>query len=135
MAKRPRGTRPGQRTPSQRAAARPVTRPAAPGRPSGSLTDEELARAAEIEARLVEEERAAAAAVARGRTVRRGAGDEVPRPRVRGGGGLAAIAEEEYTYVRRDLRRIAFMFALIFGLLVVSFVVVQALGIAAAPAA
>jgi hypothetical protein len=131
MAKRQRGSRPGQRPPSQRG-SRP-SRPAAPApaaRPSGSLTDDELQRAAELEARIVAEERAAVDARPRGRDRRRFATeDEGPRSRTRLTGTLAAVATEEYKYVARDLRRISIVFAAIFGLLLVLFVLIEVAGI------
>ena len=44
--------------------------------------------------------------------------------RARAGGSLAVVAEEEYHYVVRDLRRIAVVFAVIFGLLLVSWLLI-----------
>ncbi len=136
MAKRQRGgsTRPGQRPSAARSTARPGSRPVAPVRPSTSLTEDELAHAAALEAQLVAEERSAAVTQSRTRDRRR-APDDAPRARTRSAGALAAIAADEYVYVRRDLRRIVAMFALIFSLLLVAFILVQALGIAQAPAA
>lgn len=135
MAKRQRGsTRPGQRPPSKSTTGRPTaaTFPApAPKRPAGTLTDDELARAAEIEARIVDEERQAAAALARGRDRRRsGAAEVAPRGRVRGVSTLAAVAADEYTYVQRDLRRIAIVFVGIFAILFGAFILTQVVGIA-----
>lgn len=131
MAKRQRGgTRPGQRPP-QRAATRPATRPAAPIR-TGSLTADDLDRAAALEAEIVEEERTAAASLARGRDRKRAtvADDTtIARGRTRVSGTLAAVASDEYRYVARDLRRIVVMFALIFGLLLLSFLVLVVGGI------
>jgi hypothetical protein len=103
MAKRSRvAARPGQRRPLQRSAARPDT--AAPPRPEGSVTREEEARAAELEAAILAEQDAA---------------DEARRSRVRGRPTqdtaprvgyaptpLATRAAQEYGYVRRDIRRI-----------------------------
>ncbi len=131
MAKRQRGgTRPGQR-PAQRAATRPVTRPAAPIR-TGSLTDDDLDRAAALEAEIVEEERTAAASLARGRERKRATGADdttMTRGRTRLSGSLSVVAADEYRYVARDLRRIVVMFALIFGLLLVSYLVLIVGGI------
>lgn len=131
MAKRQRGgTRPGQRPP-QRAAARPATRPAASIR-TGSLSDDDLERAAALEAEIVEEERMAAALLARGRERKRATGADdlsIARGRTRASGTLAVVAADEYRYVTRDLRRIVVMFALIFGLLLVSFLVLIVGGI------
>lgn len=134
MAKRQRGssTRPGQRPPTTRSSARPATSTAATPRPA-SLTEDELERAAALEAAVVAEERQAAATVARNRDRRKAASEiDVPRTRARTG-ALAAIAAEEYIVVRHDLRRIAVTFALIFALLLASFVIIQTLGIAQPP--
>jgi hypothetical protein len=134
MAKRQRGsTRPGQRPPSKS----PSTRPSAalspapvPSRPTGSLTDDELARAAEIEARIVDEERQASASLDRVRDRRRGAAADLPaRGRGRAVSTLALVAADEYTYVQRDLRRIAVVFVGIFAILFIAFAVAQIAGI------
>lgn len=97
MAKRARGTtsRPGQRAPLRaNATARPATRPV-------SLTDDEVARAAELEAAIVATERAAEVAQRRTRTRRQvGEGGSML------GGTIALRAAEEYRYVARDMRRI-----------------------------
>jgi hypothetical protein len=135
MAKRQRGsTRPGQRPPTKSTTGRPtaVTSPApAPRRPSGTLTEDELARAAEIEARIVDEERQASASLARGRDRRRSATPEVQvRGRSRAVSTLALVAADEYTYVQRDLRRIAIVFIGIFAILFAAFIVSQIAGIA-----
>ncbi len=128
MAKRQRGPRPGQRPPSRRGGSHGVVRPA-PGRsvvptaaprPSTGLTDDELARAEALEAAIVAEERAAAGRSRRDR--RRGADDDIaPRSRTTLSGTLAVVAADEYRYVARDLRRIAVVFAAIFGILLVVF--------------
>ena len=114
MAKRVRGStsRPGQRRPLQRPAVRPQTRPAAPvasvASPtsveprSDELTEAEEARAAQLEAAIVAEERQAEASKRRARTTR-SVDAEAPRP----GSSLAISAAEEYAYVARDVRRIA----------------------------
>ena len=83
-------------------ARRPTTR--SPRRRSAayggqSLTDADLARAAELEAQIVAEEKAAEAAGAG--TAKRV--EPVPRP---ASGTLAVAAAEEYAYVARDVRRI-----------------------------
>jgi hypothetical protein len=99
MAKRSRvGGRPGQRRPLQRSTARPTST-----RPAGSVTPEEEARAAELEAQILAEEKAAEAA-RKDRDRRAKAPDtgsaiytSVP---------LAERAAQEYAYVQRDLRRI-----------------------------
>jgi hypothetical protein len=111
MAKRSRGSaRPGQRParPAQRP-ARPVTgaRPAAAAvRPDTRTADEE-ARAAQLEADLVAEERAADTVRARARDRSRSGSDVLGRSRTRETSILATRSAEEYTYVVRDVRRIA----------------------------
>jgi hypothetical protein len=105
MAKRSRGsTRPGQRRPLQRpsrsaAATPPRVRPA-------SLTPEEEARAAELEAQLLKDERAAETAQRQARERDRRAAEREPVARVAAGSSLAARAADEYAYVARDARRI-----------------------------
>jgi uncharacterized membrane protein len=106
MAKRARGStsRPGQRPPLQRQATRPAAPPVAVTAPvvrPDALTDEEEARAAQLEAAIVAEERQAEAATRRSR-VARTAEPTAVRP-----GGLEVSAAEEYAYVARDVRRIA----------------------------
>jgi hypothetical protein len=99
MAKRNRlAARPGQRRPLQRPAGRPETK-------GSGLSRDELARAAELEAAIVAEERAAEESRRSRDRARRG---------VDGAGGVAYTsvplsvrASEEYGYVRRDVRRIA----------------------------
>ena len=109
MAKRARGsTRPGQRRPIQRTAARPsAPAPVAPASPrSSSLTPEEEARAAELEAQIVADERAAEDA--RKRTDRRRTSAVAPdlSPGPRTASSLSVRAADEYAYVGRDVRRI-----------------------------
>jgi hypothetical protein len=134
MAKRQRGsTRPGQRPPTKTLTGRPsaATSPApAPPRPTGTLTADELAHAAAIEARIVDEERQASASLARGRDRRRAGAVELPvRGRSRTVSTLAVVAADEYTYVQRDLRRIAIVFIGIFAILFAAFFVSQIAGI------
>ncbi len=96
MAKRARGTtsRPGQRAPLRTNAVVRPTRPAA-------LTEDELARAAQLEAQIVADERAAEVVQRRTRTRRdTGDGSSVLA------GTIALRAAEEYRYVARDMRRI-----------------------------
>lgn len=115
MAKRARGTtsRPGQRAPLRsNAAARPATRPT-------TLTEDEVARAAELEAEIVATERAAEVVQRRTRTRRDvGEGGSVL------GGTIALRAAEEYRYVARDMRRIVIiggaLILVLFGLWLVS---------------
>ncbi len=135
MAKRQRGsTRPGQRPPTKSPSGRPSAAasqtPVAP-RPAGTLTVDELAHAAEIEARIVDEERQANASLERIRDRRRGGSVDAPaRGRGRAVSTLAIVAADEYTYVQRDLRRIAVVFVGIFAILFVAFIVATVTGIA-----
>jgi hypothetical protein len=126
MAKRQRGgARPGQRAPLQRgsqSAPTPAAKPVVSPR-SGGLSADELERAAQLEAAIVAEERAAVSS--RGR--RRGGADAMPASRTRGAGSLTLAAEEEYRYVVRDLRKIVVVFAGIFGLLLVSWLLIVVL--------
>ncbi len=123
MAKRARGhVRPGQRRPIDRRPA-PVASPAAAGgttssaapRPAG-LTEAEQARAAELEAQLLAEERAAENARARSQPRAKTIGRSAPS-------SLELKAEVEYAYVARDVRdivRIAtLLFAVLFGLWII----------------
>ena len=118
MAKRSRiAGRPGQRRPLQRTATRPAT---PGGRPAGSVTPEEEARAAELEAAILAEEQAAELArrgpTRRGRPVEGTIYSSVP---------LATRAAEEYGYVRRDVRRIALVGGTMLALLIVLDVLVN----------
>ena len=131
MAKRQRGgARPGQRAPLQRGShtpSAPATKPAVATRPGG-LSADELDRAAELEAQIVAEERAAVSSLARGRDRRRAGSEAIPASRGRATGSLAVVAEDEYRYVVRDLRRIAVVFAGIFGLLLASWILIVGTG-------
>ena len=133
MAKRQRGgARPGQRAPLQKsrpATPAPTGKPAAPARPAGGLSDDELARAAELEARIVAEEQAATASLSRGRDRRRAAPSPGTAPRTRSAGLLTATAEDEYRYVMADLRKIALVFVLCFALLLASWLFIVVSGI------
>jgi hypothetical protein len=121
MAKRSRiGARPGQRRPIQRPANRPPNRPAvaaAPPRRPDAVTPEEEARAAELEAAILAEEKAAEDARRRNNVDRRG------RAPVEGAiyssSSLATRAAEEYAYVRRDVRRIAIVGGGLLGVLAI----------------
>ncbi len=131
MAKRQRGgTRPGQRPPTQRTsqpASKPAAKTAAPPVPSGSLSADELARAAELEAQIVAEERVATTSAARGRDRRRA--DSAPTARPRPVGSLTVAADLEYSYVVRDLRKIAVVFVGIFAVLLASWFAIVVLAI------
>lgn len=134
MAKRARGTttRPGQRRPLQRPAGRPAPPAARPSaaaastsevaRPA-SLTPEEEARAAELEAAIVAEERQAEDG-RRNRAQRNGT-----LAPVRASSPLAVAAANEYGYVARDVRRVAIVGGSLVGVLLVLWVVVQVTGI------
>jgi len=116
MAKRVRGSgRPAGRRPAPRSerpanASRPAGAPqpaAEPVRnrpvPSAALTPEEVVRAAQIEERIVAEERAAEEAERRRRN--RGRVADVGRTSE----PLSVRAAQEYAYVRRDVVRIAWI--------------------------
>jgi hypothetical protein len=136
MAKRARGAvRPGQRRPGGRPQPRPNTlrrdaqsAPGAPATRPGGLTVDEEQRAAEIEARIVEQEREADAtrrrSTARERERELGGGDSVPG-RSAQAGGLAAQASEEYAYVVRDVRRIVTIGGGLVVVLAVLFVLIE----------
>ena len=122
MAKRARGTttRPGQRRPKQRPAARPAAPlPRIAPRPA-TLTDEEEARAAELEAAIVAEEQAVAETARRARSQRTPA--DAP---ARSFSSLAVAASNEYAYVARDVRRIVTVGGTLVGILAALWVVTQ----------
>jgi uncharacterized membrane protein len=126
MAKRTRGSRrPGQRPRTQRSGHPAPTQATAPTRPSTSLTAQEEARAAEIEATIVAEERAAEQAQRRGRDRARGA--DAVGGRVRDASPLSVRASEEYAYVRRDVLRIVRIGGALLLILAVLFVLIDVL--------
>lgn len=133
MAKRQRGSRPGQRAPLQRggrpSSPAPASKATAPARPSSTLSDDELERAAQLEAQIVAEEQTASASLARGRDRRRSGNGASTTGRPRAVGSLAAIADDEYVYVVRDLRKIVVIFAIIFSLLLASWLVLGVAGL------
>jgi hypothetical protein len=127
MAKRTRGTtsRPGQRPRLQRRPARPTgTAAATPTppevRPTG-LTPQEEARAAELEASIVAEERQAEEQTRRTRAAR-----ATPTPRA--SSTLEVAAADEYAYVARDVRRIAIVGGSLFAILAGLWVILQIVG-------
>ena len=126
MAKRTRGaSRSGQVRPARRearAAARPA--PAAAPLRTGGLTEAEEARAAELEAQLAARERPGDATRSRPRAEAGG-----QRLRGRDASLLAARAEEEYTYVVRDVRRIATVGGLLLGVLAILVVLIDVAGV------
>jgi hypothetical protein len=104
---------------------RPAARPAAPAprivpRPA-TLTDDEEARAAELEAAIVAQEQAAAADASRRARTQRSTADAP----VRSFSSLAVAASNEYGYVARDVRRIVMVAGPLVGFLVVLWIVVQ----------
>jgi hypothetical protein len=121
MAKRIRGsTRPGHRPRLQRAPPRPAD--AAPRR-SGGLTREEEARAAEIEAAILAEERVAQQATRRTRD--RDRFSEATGSRGRDLAPLAVRAADEYAYVRRDVIRIVRVGGSLLGILAILYVLID----------
>jgi hypothetical protein len=123
MAKRARGspTRPGQRARLQRAATtRPVETTSTPTVRPATLTDEEEARAAQLEAQIVAEEKAAETASKRARRA-------APEPVVRSG-TIASRAQAEYAYVMRDVRKIVTIGGGLIVLLIGLWVVLTATG-------
>jgi hypothetical protein len=139
MAKRSRG-RPGQLAPARRSAAQrptsgPATPPAGPGKtaatsrpPSGSLTEDEEARAAALEAQILADERAAEAARRKSRDRTRGTGGLVAAG-PRGESLVAAKSAQEYAYVRKDLRRITAVSSMLIGLLLALWLVLEVFGV------
>lgn len=129
MAKRARGTtsRPGQRAPIRRTSATGAPAPAPAAEPAvvrpASLTADEEARAAELEARIVAAERSAEEA-----SRRRGRRAAVDGPGIERGGSIALRAAEEYAYVMRDVRRIVLIGGSLIALLIALWVVTQVTG-------
>jgi hypothetical protein len=132
MAKRSRGTRPGQRGRLIRRAARPagpIDRPgvAAPA-PSGGLTEAEETRAAALEAQIMAEERAAE--TSRSRAAKRSTEpDETFRSRSRESGMLTVRTAEEIVVVRRDIRHILLIDGGLVAFLIGLWIVASATGI------
>ena len=103
----------------QRTAARsPGARPA---RPAGSVTHEEEARAAELEAAFLAEEKVAEDA----RRARERGKRSVEGGAIYSSSPLATRAAEEYGYVRRDVRRIAVVGGSLLGILAILHVLVN----------
>ncbi len=144
MAKRARGTgRPGQQRPLQRsrrrpdaagpasARAEPPTSSAPPSStpPTGArrlrtgLTEDEEARAAQLEAAILAEERAAEAATRR--RDRSGTAPVGPREAA----PLPVRAAEEYAYVRRDIIRIARVGGILLLILAILHVLINVMGL------
>jgi hypothetical protein len=124
MAKRTRGsTRPGHRPRLQRAPQRPIE--ASPRR-AGGLTREEEARAAEIEAAILAEERAAQHATRRTRDRDR---STEAGSRGRDLAPLSVRAAEEYAYVRRDVIRIVRVGGGLLAVLAVLYILIDVAGV------
>ncbi len=135
MAKRARGStsRPGQRAPIQRSAPRSKSGPVTPdidldetalaAYGGQSLTDADIARAAELEAQIVAEQKAAegGSTTARTRAVAPG-----PRPAT---GSIAVAATEEYAYVARDVRRVVLIGGSLIALLFAGWALVTFTGL------
>ena len=120
MAKRIRGTgRPGQRPAIRRSGARPSPSSVGPIRPSRSLTQDEEARAAELEARILAEERSAQDAAKK--EAARAAAPVVRREAT----PLSVRASEEYAYVRRDVIRIVRIAALLLSILAILYLLIN----------
>lgn len=130
MAKRARGTntRPGQRARLRRrgpATPRLSSPVAPPSVPSVSLTPQEEARAAELEAEIVATEREAERSA---QTARKRSATALAEPRVRAG-SIAVRAAEEYGYVSRDVRRVAAIGGSLIVILLGFWALVQSTGI------
>jgi len=109
---------------------RPGARPGGPPR-SGGLSASEEARAAEIEAQIVAQEAAAQGERSRSRDRKRTDDllrDEGPS-RTRTGSLLAIRGEQEYTYVVRDVRRIATIGGSLIGVLLVLYILIEVVGV------
>ncbi len=102
------------RPPASTAAATSVVRPT-------GLTPQEEARAAELEAAIVAEERETDAQERQARAVR-----ATPTPRATS--TLETSAATEYAYVARDVRRIAIVGGSLFAVLIGLWVVSQMIG-------
>ena len=125
MAKRTRGShRPGRRPPLRREATRSSSA-AVPTRPATGLSREEEARAAEIEAQIVAEERAAEQATRRSRD--RGREGEHVITRLKNAAPLSVRAADEYAYVRRDVWRIARIGVALLAILAVLHILINVL--------
>jgi hypothetical protein len=124
MAKRSRLTaKPGQRRPLQRSAARPGE---AAVRPAAGITRQEEARAAELEAAILAEEKAAEdSRRARDRARRSSASGDVAGGISYTSVPLSIRAADEYAYVKRDIRRITIVGGFLIAILAVLEVLVN----------
>jgi hypothetical protein len=120
MAKRARGSvRPGQRRPIDRRPAASASGDAAAPKPTG-LSEAELARAAELETQLLAEERAAEEA--RKRTSQRAVAREAAPART-------IALQDEYAYVKRDVRDIVRIAALLLAILFALYLIIDVFGV------
>ena len=128
MAKRARGsiTRPGQRARLQRSGPRTSESRAIASPKPPSLTPEEEARAAELEAQIVAESRAAEDSLRRSRDRGRREPDVAAPARP---GSLTVQARDEYQYVARDIRRIVLIGGSLVLLLVALWVAMHMAGV------
>ena len=126
MAKRQRAVRPGQRRPPTRTEPKPASTTVAPPSAKG-LTDAEEARAAELEAQPVAEERAASSSTDRSRA-RRSDPEAASRGRTKEAGLLASRAVLEYAYVTADIRRIVIVGGSLFILMIAIWAVLALTG-------
>jgi|NGEPerStandDraft_6_1074524.scaffolds.fasta_scaffold36079_2 hypothetical protein len=117
MAKRTRGSnRPGQRQ-----SARTQSQPAS--RPSGSLSRDEEARAAELESQIVAHERVVDTDRARARD--RAKTEPTRSGRAGGQGLLAARTAKEYDYLVRDIRRIVVVGGMLAAMMAALYVLID----------
>lgn len=121
MAKRARGSvRPGQRRPIDKRPAAPAAPVAATAPKPAGLSEAEVERAAQLEADMLAQEKAAEAARKRTRE-RTTTRDSIPVT----SGGFAAQEAREYAYVARDVRRILKVAGLELAILAVLYVLVD----------
>jgi hypothetical protein len=142
MAKRTRYPNRPTRRSGGNAPTKPAVRPTQPALPEpdteltsyasrGTLTEAELARAAQLESEIVAAERAAdsRAAELRAAAQRSAAGPATRRSLPDFSQSLSVRAAHEYAYVGRDVRRIALTAALMFGILAALHVAVNVAGV------
>lgn len=121
MAKRARGSvRPGQRRPIDKRPAAPAAPVAATAPKPAGLSEAEVERAAQLEADMLAQEKAAEAARKRSRE-RTTTRDSIPVT----SGSFAAQEAREYAYVARDVRRILKVAGLELAILAVLYVLVD----------
>ncbi|HYO44923.1 MAG TPA: hypothetical protein VES19_17120 [Candidatus Limnocylindrales bacterium] len=124
MAKRARGSvRPGRRRPIDKRPASPAAAAPAPAPKPVGLSEAELERAAQLEADLLVQEKAAEQARTR---TRARATREAAIP---AGGSLSVAAQAEYAYVGRDVKDIVRIASLLIGILIVLWLVIDVFAI------